>query len=135
MHYSGLIDGLTKLYCHEGFRGLYKGFIPGLWGTSHGAIQFMLYEEFKKTYSNYRSVPIDTKLVNGLIYNDYVRLDALYLQGPFLYVSMAASSKLLAVCLTYPYQVVRARLQVQNGISRSSDVDQFNIVLGSRPQV
>ena len=29
-----------------------------------------------------------------------------------MYVSMAASSKLLAVSITYPYQVVRARLQV-----------------------
>lgn len=63
MRYSGLFDGLKKLYCHEGLRGLYRGFIPGLWGTSHGAIQFMLYEEFKKAYADYKSNSIDTKLV------------------------------------------------------------------------
>ena len=63
MRYSGLLDGLRKLYYHEGVRGLYKGYIPGLWGTSHGAIQFMLYEEFKKAYANYKSTSIDAKLV------------------------------------------------------------------------
>lgn len=63
MQYSGLYDGLTKLYRHEGFKGLYRGFIPGLLGTSHGAIQFMLYEEFKRAFADYQSVPIDTKLV------------------------------------------------------------------------
>lgn len=63
MRYTGLSDGLRKLYHYEGVRGLYRGFIPGLWGTSHGAIQFMLYEEFKKAYADYKSIPIDTKLV------------------------------------------------------------------------
>ncbi len=63
MQYSGLFDGLTKLYKYEGFRGLYRGFVPGLWGTSHGAVQFMFYEEFKKAYANYHSTSIDAKLV------------------------------------------------------------------------
>lgn len=63
MRYSGLCDGLTKLYSNEGLRGLYRGFLPGLWGTSHGAIQFMLYEEFKKAYADYKSISIDAKLV------------------------------------------------------------------------
>jgi hypothetical protein len=35
--------------------------------VSHGAIQFMTYEEMKNTYNQYRMVPIDTKLV-GVIY-------------------------------------------------------------------
>ena len=34
------------------------------------------------------------------------------LQGSITYLTMAAASKVVAVATTYPYQVVRARLQV-----------------------
>ena len=34
------------------------------------------------------------------------------LQGPLEYIFMAATSKLVAASATYPYQVIRARLQV-----------------------
>ena len=36
----------------------------------------------------------------------------IFFQSSSVYISMAASSKLCAVFLTYPYQVIRARLQV-----------------------
>lgn len=35
-----------------------------MFGVSHGAIQFMTYEEMKNRYNNYRKMPIDTKLVS-----------------------------------------------------------------------
>lgn len=41
-----------------------------MFGVSHGAIQFMTYEEMKNKYNEYRMVPIDTKMVsagNGFI--------------------------------------------------------------------
>lgn len=69
--YSGLIDGLYKLYKYEGVRGLYKGFVPGLWGTSHGAIQFMFYEELKRLYTVHNCMSIDTKLVCTSFLSDY----------------------------------------------------------------
>ena len=34
-----------------------------MWGVSHGAIQFMAYEELKTRYNNYKRQPIDTPLV------------------------------------------------------------------------
>lgn len=43
-----IIDGLYRIVKHEGLLGFYKGIIPSLLGTSHGAIQFMIYEEMKK---------------------------------------------------------------------------------------
>ena len=64
MHYKGLTDGLVNLFRYEGVRGLYKGYLPGLFGTSHGAIQFMVYEELKKAYCNYYHISIATKLVS-----------------------------------------------------------------------
>ncbi len=47
-NYHGLIDAFSKISRNEGIRGLYRGLIPGLVGVSHGAVQFMFYEEFKQ---------------------------------------------------------------------------------------
>ena len=66
MRYSGLRDGLYKLYTHEGLKGLYKGFVPGLFGTSHGAIQFMIYEELKRQYTHHHSMSVNAALVRFL---------------------------------------------------------------------
>ncbi|KAM9310550.1 solute carrier family 25 member 32-like [Pholidichthys leucotaenia] len=94
--YKGMVDALVKIYRSEGVPGLYKGFVPGLFGTSHGALQFMAYEELKRDYSKYKKVPSDAKL------------------NPLEYITMAALSKIFAVATTYPYQVIRARLQDQH---------------------
>ena len=91
--YSGFTDALVKIARQEGVRGLYSGFVPGLFGVSHGAVQFMAYEEMKNKYHNYRGQEITTKL------------------GTAEYLTFAALSKLTAAFLTYPYQVVRTRLQ------------------------
>lgn len=58
-----MADALVKVYQMEGVRGLYRGFIPGMFGVSHGAIQFMTYEEMKTVYNKHRNLPIDAKLV------------------------------------------------------------------------
>ncbi|XP_048697413.1 solute carrier family 25 member 32 isoform X2 [Caretta caretta] len=94
--YKGMFDALIKIYKLEGIRGLYKGFVPGLFGTSHGALQFMAYENLKLRYNKHRNRLLDTKLT------------------ALEYITMAALSKIFAVSATYPYQVVRARLQDQH---------------------
>ncbi|XP_017768271.1 PREDICTED: mitochondrial folate transporter/carrier [Nicrophorus vespilloides] len=95
-YYKGMTDALVKIYRSEGVRGLYRGFIPGMFGVSHGALQFMTYEEMKTFYNQYRSLPFDSKLTTTE------------------YLCFAAISKLLAAAATYPYQVIRARLQDQH---------------------
>lgn len=67
-----LTDGLWKLARYEGVRGLYKGFAPGLFGVSHGAIQFMSYEELKRAYCSRHRLPHNTKLVRWLDRTDIV---------------------------------------------------------------
>ncbi|KAF8763643.1 Mitochondrial folate transporter/carrier like protein [Argiope bruennichi] len=94
-HYTGMLDALVKVYRHEGIPGMYKGLVPGMFGVSHGALQFMAYEEMKKCYISYYQLPVDDKL------------------GTLQYLSFAAMSKLFAASVTYPYQVIRARLQDQ----------------------
>ena len=94
--YSGTWDALKKVYKYEGMLGLYRGFIPGLLGVSHGAVQLAAYEEMKKFYLTRHKLPADHNL------------------GTLQYLTCAALSKLLAASITYPDQVVRARLQDQH---------------------
>ncbi|KAK8751744.1 hypothetical protein OTU49_010094 [Cherax quadricarinatus] len=94
--YNGMVDAFVKTYKYEGVRGLYKGFVPGIFGVSHGALQFMAYEEMKAHYNKYRSLPIDAKLTTAE------------------YLVFASLSKLFAAVTTYPYQVLRARMQDQH---------------------
>ena len=112
-------DGLNDL--------LLQGLIPGLVGVSHGVVQFVTYDEMKKCFCNYYNIPISSKLVSKCnkcvccvycvdvhmyvcvsVFKDKIIL----FQGTFHYLVMASSSKVVAVSVTYPYQVVRARLQV-----------------------
>lgn len=97
----------------EGWSALYRGIIPGLFLVSHGAIQFTAYEELRKGIIDFKSKDrkkdseSDDKLLNSV---DYAVL--------------GASSKIAAVLLTYPFQVVRARLQQRpssDGIPRYMD--------------
>ena len=62
-----MVDALIKIAREEGFKGLYKGFVPGIWGVSHGAIQFMAYEELKNAYNVYQKQSVDTKLVRQFL--------------------------------------------------------------------
>lgn len=101
--YSGLMNGLKRLYFEEGVRGLYRGMIPALFGVSHGAIQFMVYEEMKKKRNDLRHEEGSTSTSE---------LNAKLNQSEYLV--MAATSKVTASVITYPYQVLKSRLQVSS---------------------
>jgi len=101
--YRGLWHGLWSVGRTEGLRGLYRGTSLALFGVSNGALQFMAYEEMKKWgFARLRrraatqGVEFDetsAKLTNTA------------------YTLMSGASKLVALTATYPYQVVRARIQ------------------------
>ena len=96
--YRSMVDGTRQLYRSEGLLGFYRGLVPSLLGVSHGALQFMAYEQLK--------------IHRGHSFSQGQKdLGA----GDFLVLSGLA--KLFAGSATYPYQVVRARLQMYDADS------------------
>ena len=88
--YKSMLDGTRQIYSGEGIWGFYRGLLPSLFGVSHGALQFMAYERLKKQRAQHHELDaIDYLLLSGL-------------------------AKIFAGSLTYPYQVVRSRLQMYN---------------------
>jgi len=90
--YTSIWDGTRQIYQADGILGFYRGLIPSLFGVSHGALQFMAYEQMKKRRSSY----------TGESQKQLTNLDYLIFSG---------LSKIFAGSATYPYQVIRARLQ------------------------
>ncbi|GJJ75942.1 hypothetical protein EMPS_08300 [Entomortierella parvispora] len=145
--YQNLAQGLVTLVRAEGVQGLYRGIVPALFGVSHGAIQFMAYEQLKywrqevkkkrweKQFleevrgmsnvpiqetaaarpSDVTGVSMDPKTFEKLRESrllekkhDWETLSTIE------YLCMAASSKVTATVATYPYQVLRSRLQMMS---------------------
>ena len=92
--YSGVAHGAREIWRSEGVPGFYRGLIPSLFGVSHGAIQFMAYEQLKNHWAKTRGGR-----------EDLTNLD---------YVNLSAMSKVFAGTVTYPYQVLRTRLQIKD---------------------
>ncbi|KAJ1350477.1 hypothetical protein KIN20_006273 [Parelaphostrongylus tenuis] len=88
--YSGMLECLYKIFKEEGVRGLYKGFIPGLFGTTHGALQFMLYNRLKAWRCEMLGLTWDAPLNS----QDYLVFSAV--------------SKTIATTVTFPYQCFNA---------------------------
>jgi len=88
--YPGMMYGLKAIYRTEGVRGFFHGLTPTLAGVSHGALYFMAYEKLKlwrkKSKQDQTLTNLDTIIASSL-------------------------SKTFAGTLTYPHQLVRARLQ------------------------
>ena len=97
--YISTLDGIRRIARSEGLPGFYRGLVPSLFGVSHGAFQFMAYEKMKE----YRGASI----LGGQ--EDLSNLDFLIFSG---------LSKVFAGSVTYPYQVIRARLQTYDADKR-----------------
>ncbi|KAG8803470.1 hypothetical protein FRC19_004625 [Serendipita sp. 401] len=101
--YRGLFHGLYRLSKTEGIRGLYRGTSLALFGVTNGSLQFMTYELMKNWgFARKR----DQMAARGETWHpDTDRLSNFY------YTIISGVSKLFALSATYPYQVVRARIQ------------------------
>jgi len=111
---------LRRLYANEGFAGLYKGYLAGLIGVSHGAVQFMSYERIKSILIKYKSLKEKPdegfwrqaeKAVFGHIHLKAAQVEKYKEWSALETVCMSILSKTFASVTTYPYQVIRSRLQ------------------------
>ncbi|KAJ5779041.1 hypothetical protein N7457_006761 [Penicillium paradoxum] len=100
--YSTFTAGAKQIYHAEGIPGFYRGLIPALFGVSHGALQFMAYEKLKL----FRSQAINTE---GSLVKEH--LGAERVLGNLDFFAISSLSKVFAGSVTYPYQVIRSRLQ------------------------
>ena len=46
--YKGILDAFSRIIKEEGWLALYRGILPALFLTSHGAVQFVVYEKLKE---------------------------------------------------------------------------------------
>ena len=81
--YRSIAHGSAEIFRTEGVRGFYRGLLPSLFGVSHGAIQFMAYEQLKNRWALSRKGGKE-----GLSNLDYLQLSAV--------------SKIFAGSITYP---------------------------------
>ena len=88
--YRGISDAFITIIKNEGIIGLYRGLLPALFLTSHGMVQFGVYEKCKDTF---------------IIPKENPQIASMY------YFAFGAISKAAAVMATYPYQVIKARMQ------------------------
>jgi solute carrier family 25 folate transporter 32 len=114
--YSGIIDTLKTIVKEEGVLGLYKGIVPALLLTSHGAIQFASYEWLKSANIRYiQSKQISKK--KGLDNSNMLdNKDTIQDQHPIVSMLIGGTSKIVASVVTYPYQVIKSRLQQRDEV-------------------
>lgn len=95
--YKTLVGGLQHVAKTEGVRGLWAGTMPSLLLVANPAIQFMTYEALKRRFS-----------LNG------------HMTG-LMSLALGATAKAVATIITYPLQVVQARLRHrgQGGVEAS----------------
>ncbi|KAI5459503.1 mitochondrial carrier domain-containing protein [Mariannaea sp. PMI_226] len=106
--YKSAIDVAWKMYCREGITSFYSGLTPALLGVTHLAIQFPLYEQFKRYL---------TGAGLGNWHEDQEWLQVLGI------IAASATSKACAIAATYPHEVIRTRLQTQQKICLTAPVE------------
>lgn len=103
--YRNMWHGAHQVMLKEGVRGFYRGAGISLVGNAHGAVQFAVYEPMKKSWRKHihpqnKTEEREEKLGTGAL------------------LAMSGFAKVVAGTATYPYQVVRSRLQTYHSEER-----------------
>lgn len=99
-HYNNTLDAARKMYRSEGIGAFYAGLAPALFGLTHVAIQFPLYEYFKERFTGLEMGETSDKTGDAAQNSAGILLATLI-------------SKVCASSATYPHEVIRTRLQTQ----------------------
>lgn len=98
--YEGILHGTRHLYRSEGLAGFYRGVGVSLLGNSHGAVQFAVYEPLKTVWRKYAA---KDQAIAGKQGEEKF--------GNRATLIISALAKITAGTVTYPYQVIRSRIQ------------------------
>ncbi|GAV72209.1 LOW QUALITY PROTEIN: Mito_carr domain-containing protein, partial [Cephalotus follicularis] len=120
--YCGIYDALRTIMREEGWSALYKGIVPGLLlQVSHGAIQFTAYQDIRRVIVDFKS---QERKQNSNSADNLLIISSIFTQNSVDYAILGGSSKVAAILLTYPFQVIQSRLQQRpskDGIPRYLD--------------
>ncbi len=100
--YTGYGDAIRTIFREEGIGGFYKGIWASYWGCTEGAIQFILYEQFKTRLLKRQN---HQRATLGLAPSERLPDHSYFLS--------AAAAKAIASIATYPHEVARTRLREQ----------------------
>ncbi|XP_045833161.1 folate transporter 1, chloroplastic-like [Trifolium pratense] len=98
--YAGLYDAFRTIKREEGFSALFRGIVPSLFMVSYIAIHVTVYEELRKTIVNLKTKGSKIQHQNP---------DQILNSVDF--AVLGATSRVAAIFPTYPFQVIRTRLQ------------------------
>ena len=104
--YENMWEGAKHIWKTDGPKGFYRGAVVSLLGNTHGAIQFAVYEPLKRVWRTYL-----TKDREG-------NPDREEKMSTVATLVISGSAKVVAGTVTYPYQVIRSRLQTYQSEER-----------------
>ncbi len=100
--YTSYGDAISTIFKEEGIGGFYRGLTASYWGCLEGAVQFLLYEQFKTNLIQRQN---EERRANGLPETDRL--------PKATYFFSAAFAKGFATIITYPHEVARTRIREQ----------------------
>ncbi|KAI4868278.1 mitochondrial carrier [Hypoxylon rubiginosum] len=109
--YPSLWAGAARLLRDEGWRGFYRGLGISLVGVAHGAVQFAVYDPLKRLYLA-RPIPLSKPpRGSGAPQQQQQQQQQQQRLSNEATIVISSVAKLVAGTVTYPYQVIRSRLQ------------------------
>jgi len=95
--YKGYGDAIASIFREEGVKGFYKGIQASYWGCTEGAVQFLLYEQFKTRLLKKEN---NRRAAHGLPPTKEL--------SHMTYFWSAAAAKMCASIFTYPHEGTRS---------------------------